>query len=47
MNIPVKFFPTATVALSIMAACVYGFQQDWRHTIYWIASAVLIAAVTY
>jgi hypothetical protein len=35
------------VLLSVIAAVRYSIAGDARHTIYWIASAVLISAVTY
>ena len=40
-------FPTVLIALDIGAAIVYLCHQDIRHFIYWIAAAVLTAAVTY
>jgi hypothetical protein len=42
-----KFLPTVMVALSVAASCRYALQADWRHAIYWMASAVLVSAVTY
>lgn len=42
-----KFFPTILIALSVAAGIVYLFDGDTRKTIYWFASAVLMAAVTY
>lgn len=42
-----KLFLSLMVLLSVVAALRYGIAGDMRHTIYWIASAVLIAAVTY
>ena len=40
-------FPVAMIALSLCAAAVYAVNRDIRHTVYWIASAVIIGAVTF
>ncbi len=42
-----KIFPTILIALDIGAAVVYGIAGDWRKVVYWIAAAVLNAAVTF
>lgn len=42
-----KLFPSSMVLLSAIAAVRYGVAGDMRHTIYWIASAVLISAATF
>jgi hypothetical protein len=42
-----KFFPTVMIILDICAAGVYAHNHDVRHTIYWIAAAVLTACVTF
>jgi hypothetical protein len=47
INPSVKFFPCVMIALSVSAAAVYGNHGDIRHTIYWIAAAVLTASVTF
>jgi hypothetical protein len=35
------------IVLNIAAAIVYWFDGDLRHTIYWLAAAVLTASITY
>ena len=35
------------VVLSVLAAGAYGAAHDWRRAIYWMAAAVLQAAVTW
>lgn len=40
-------FPLLLISLDMFAAAVYASQGDWRKTIYWIAAAVLNAAVTF
>ncbi len=42
-----KLFPSLMVLLSALAAIRYGIAGDIRHTIYWVASATIIASVTY
>ena len=42
-----KIFPCLLIALDIGAAVVYGISGDWRKTVYWLAAAVLNAAVTF
>ena len=42
-----KIFPTILIALDIGAAVVYGISGDWRKVVYWVAAAVLNAAVTF
>lgn len=42
-----KFFPTLLIIMDISAAIVYAKYKDWRKVIYWIAAAVLNAAVTF
>lgn len=42
-----KFFPTLLILMDIGAAIVYAKHRDWRKVIYWIAAAVLNAAVTF
>lgn len=42
-----KIFPTILIALDLGAAVVYGISGDWRKTVYWLAAAVLNAAVTF
>lgn len=40
-------FPTILIALDLGAAILYGTGGDWKKTVYWIAAAVLNAAVTF
>ena len=40
-------FPVLLIAFNIGAAIVYGFCDDWRKVVYWIAAAVLNIAVTF
>lgn len=42
-----KILPTVMVVLSVLASACYFYTKDVRHGIYWLASAVLIASVTY
>ena len=42
-----KFFPTLLILMDIGAAIVYAKHKDWRKVVYWIAAAVLNAAVTF
>ena len=47
MNKSVYLFPCLLMALDVAAAVVYGFSGDWKKVIYWVAAAVLNAAVTF
>lgn len=40
-------FPVALMLCDIGAAIIYGINGDIRKVIYWIAAAVLNAAVTF
>ncbi len=40
-------FPTILIILDILAATLYGIDNDVRHAIYWTAAAVLTASITY
>lgn len=42
-----KIFPIILMALNICASAVYGFNGDWKKTIYWVAACVLTATVTF
>lgn len=42
-----RLLPTAMVVLSVLASVVYAVNKDPRHAIYWLASAILIASVTF
>ncbi len=44
---PQYIFPLILIALDIGAAVWYGLARDARMVIYWIAAAVLNAAVTF
>ena len=40
-------FPVALMLCDIGAAVIYGINGDLRKVIYWVAAAVLNAAVTF
>ena len=40
-------FPTILIGLDVLSAAVYACDGDVRKVIYWLAAAVLTAAVTY
>lgn len=40
-------FPILLIVLDLGAAVVYGFDGDIKKAIYWVAAAVLNAAVTF
>jgi hypothetical protein len=40
-------FPCINIALAIRAACVYAYQKDYRHAIYWGSAALLTASVIF
>lgn len=40
-------FPLLLILLDVGAAIVCGVNKDWKTAIYWIAAAVLNAAVTF
>jgi hypothetical protein len=42
-----QIFPAALIVLDVGAAIVYGLEADVRRTVYWLAAAVLTAAVTF
>jgi hypothetical protein len=42
-----KLLPTVMVTLSLRSSIGYLLVKDYRHAIYWFASAILIASVTY
>lgn len=42
-----KVFPTALIALDLLASAVYLYYSDWRRAIYWLAAAILTATVTF
>lgn len=42
-----KWFPITLMCLDLGAAILYGFEGDWRRSIYWTAAAVLTATVTF
>lgn len=43
----IHIFPIVLILLDIGAAVMYGIAGDARKVIYWIAAAVLNAAVTF
>ena len=42
-----KILPLVLIIIQVMSAIPYTLTGDWRHTIYWIAAAVLNIAVTF
>jgi hypothetical protein len=42
-----KFFPVVLLACNIGAAVCYAAAGDFKRAVYWAASALCIAAVTY
>ena len=40
-------FPLILILLDVCAAIAYGAGGDWKKAIYWLAAAVLNAAVTF
>lgn len=42
-----KFFPAVLILLDVGAAIAYARNKDWRKVVYWLAAAVLNAAVTF
>lgn len=42
-----EVFPALLILLDIGAAIVYAKHRDWRKVIYWLAAAILNAAVTF
>ncbi len=42
-----RLFPCVLIALDFLAACVYGWQGDVRHAVYWLSAGVLTICVTF
>lgn len=42
-----KILPTCMVILSLAASLIYAINKDFRHGIYWLATAIIVSAVTY
>jgi len=42
-----QIFPIIIMALSLGACAVYAINHDFRRAVYWLASAVIIASVTF
>lgn len=40
-------FPALLMLLDVGAAVIYGIDGDWKKAVYWIAAAILNAAVTF
>lgn len=40
-------FPSILILLDVCAALVYALEPDARRAIYWLAAAVLTAAITF
>lgn len=45
--IPARLFPIVLIVLQIAAAAVYACGGDARRAVYWVAGAVITAAVTF
>ena len=41
------YFPMILLACNVAAAAMYAASGDWKRAIYWLASSVCIAAVTF
>ncbi len=41
-----KVFALGMITLSVMASVSYLLAKDYRRAVYWMASAVLVSAVT-
>ncbi len=41
------YFPAILLACNVAAAAMYAASGDWKRAIYWLASSVCIAAVTF
>lgn len=44
---PTYFFPIAMIAMDVGAAIMCIVSKEYKKTVYWIAAAVLNAAVTF
>lgn len=44
---PEYIFPLLLILLDVGAAIIYALQKDYKKAVYWIAAAVLNAAVTF
>lgn len=44
---PTYFFPIAMIVMNIGAAIMCAVNKEYKKTVYWIAAAVLNAAVTF
>jgi hypothetical protein len=42
-----KLLPTIMVILSVGSSLGYFIAKDYRHAIYWLASAIIVSSVTY
>ena len=47
MSVPPKMFPIILICFQLGACAVYAMHGDHRRTIYWIAGALITAAVTF
>jgi hypothetical protein len=47
MTLNPKLLPAVMTVIDVLAAVVYAANKDVRHTVYWIAAAVLTASVTF
>ena len=41
-----QVFPWTLIVLDVLASIVYGFDGDWRRSVYWAAAAILTVCVT-
>jgi hypothetical protein len=41
------WFPVLLLVCNVAAAVVYAASGDWKRAIYWLASSVCIAAITF
>lgn len=42
-----KFFPSILIVLDVLAAVVYVWDGDWRHSGYWVSAALITFFATF
>ncbi len=47
MNHATRIFPVVLLVCNVGAAICYALAKDYRRSVYWAASALCIAAVTF
>lgn len=47
MTVILKLFPSLIMILQIISSLNYAADMEWKHAIFWAASAVITASVTY